>query len=204
MNEHTAEQPADEIESEHEARWSPWGCALRVTFAMFALLALAFVVTVVGSFLDDTDNPEVATTINVGSAEGYEPGSVIHYDVEHIFVVRLAGGEFIALYDKSPQQQERLGDCRVRYDEDRLPAGLDQLPGMEGALVEVCNELTTIWRVDGQFASGTGYGNLDRFETSIDQNGDLLIDISERTCTRSRGVPGIPPYDETTCGPPHD
>ena len=55
-----------------------------------------------------------------------------------------------------------------------------------------------------QAASGVGYGNLDRFETSIDENGDLLIDVSERTCTRSRGVPGIPPYDETICGRPDD
>ena len=40
----------------------------------------------------------------------------------------------------------------------------------------------------------------DRFGTSVDGAGHLIVDTSSRTCTRSRGVIGVPPFDERTCG----
>ena len=93
-------------------------------------------------------------------------------------------------------------DCRVAFDESTEPTGMEQLPGFRGAFVEDCDEQRTVWRADGELASGAGYGRLDRFPTSIDANGDLIVDITQRTCTRSRGVVGVPPFDEQTCGRP--
>ncbi len=57
-----------------------------------------------------------------------------------------------------------------------------------------------MWRADGAFAFGADYGNLDRFNTSVDGAGHLIVDTSSRSCTRSRGVIGVPPFDEKTCG----
>ena len=64
---------------------------------------------------------------------------------------------------------------------------------MRGAFVEACDDQRLRWRVDGTFSFGNSYGDMDRFETRIDGAGDLIIDTSQRTCTRSKGVPGIPP-----------
>ena len=70
---------------------------------------------------------------------------------------------------------------------------------MSGAFVEDCNGSRAVWRPDGMFAFGNGYGDLNRYDTHIDGNGHLIVDTSSRTCTRSRGVNGVPPFEQQRC-----
>lgn len=173
------------------------GCLLRIVLALAVLVAL-FVG--IGLLFDQGDNAQQPQRgYDAGEAEAYQRADVNYLETERIFVTRLADGTFIALYDKSPKQQEQRSDCRVSYDENAQLGPLEQLDGMRGAFVEVCEGARAVWRVDGVRSTGAGYGDLDRFRTSVTREGRLLIDTRERTCTRSRGVAGVPPFDQRIC-----
>jgi hypothetical protein len=173
-----------------------WGCLWKAALASAAIIG---VMVLIATVVDQGgDEPVRQTGVNAGTAEEYARGDVTHIEPRHVFITRLADGAFIALYDKSPKQQELRSDCRVRYDERAGLGALPQLPGFRGGFVEECEGSRAVWRADGMRASGAGYGDLDRFETRIEA-GDLIVDTSRRTCTRSRGVPGVPPFDVTTC-----
>jgi hypothetical protein len=172
--------------------------------AALAATVLAFVVLVslviIGLVYDSADEGSGAPGgLNVGPAEEYARGDVNHFDRDHVFLVRYSDGTFDAFYDKSARQQELNGSCRIAFDETAIPGTLPQIDGMRGAFVEGCDERRSVWRVDGSLAFGNSYGDLDRFATRVDENGDLIIDTSERTCTRSKGVPGIPPFETDRC-----
>jgi hypothetical protein len=193
------EAPADE----HQAQRSWLGCGLRVAIGLLAAFALLMAATFAGAWLFGGDGlPDEPAVLNAGTAEQYGRSAVTYFDTDHIYIVRLADGSFLALYDRSSRAQELRRDCRVSFDESTEPTGMEQLAGFRGAFVEDCDGQRTVWRADGQLASGAGYGRLDRFATSIDANGDMIVDITQRTCTRSRGVVGVPPFDEQTCGRP--
>ena len=136
---------------------------------------------------------------DAGEAEPYERGDVNYFDTEHAFVTRLADGEFMAFYDKSPKQQELGSDCRVQFVETAVLNRLTPLTDIKGAFVEECEGTRTTWRADGKFDGGAGYGDLDRFRAFVSPEGRLIIDLDDRSCTKSRGVPGIPPCDITDC-----
>lgn len=177
-----------------------FGCL--VAIAIVLVIAIAAIVAI-GFALDQGDSAtQPSTSLDAGPAENYQPASVTYLEQDHVYVVRRQDGDFYALYDLSSRQQELHGNCRVRYDEQASIAHLEPLPGISGAFVEDCEVGHTAWRVDGEYAFGGGYGNLDRFDTHVDANGHLIIDTGSRTCTRSRGVPGQPPYDERRCGAP--
>ncbi|MHB8376960.1 MAG: hypothetical protein ACYDEB_08395 [Dehalococcoidia bacterium] len=184
----------------------PRGCTWR-TGCLLPLLAVAAVIVLVvaGEFvaflLGSQSSTNPAATFDAGAAEAYRRGDVSQIEQEHLYITRLEDGTFIALYDKSPRQQEGNGSCRVHYV-DQSPLGtLPQLPGFTGAFVEDCNaETRTVWRADGTYAFGAGYGNLDRYGTRINADGHLIVDLRSRTCTRSRGAVGVPPFDVTRCG----
>jgi hypothetical protein len=168
--------------------------AVAVGFAVLVALVI------IGLFYDSADEGSgLPGGLNVGPAEEYARGDVNHFDRDHIFLVRYPDGSFDAFYDKSARQQELNGSCRILFDENALAGTLERIEGMRGAFVEACNDQRSVWRVDGTFSFGNSYGDMDRFETRIDDAGDLIINTSERTCTRSKGVPGIPPFETTTC-----
>lgn len=172
------------------------GCLGKVLIAIAVLVALFFAIGLAFDQGENANQPQRG--YNAGTAEEYARSDLTG-PTQHIFITRLADGSFIALYDYSPKQQELDSDCRVRFDERANLGTLDQLAGVRGALVEVCEGARAVWRIDGVLASGAGDRDLDRFSTSIDANGDLIVDTRSRTCTRSKGVPGIPPYVKTTC-----
>ena len=157
----------------------------------------------IGLIFDQGENAKQPTRqYNAGPAAEYKVGDVNQFDLQHVFLVRLPDGEFLAFYDKSSRQQELGGSCRLQYDEIAGVGTLEPITGLGGAFVEECEGSRAVWRVDGKFAFGNGYGDLDRYNVSIDGAGDVIIDLSSRTCTRSRGVPGIEPFEIRTCGPP--
>lgn len=181
---------------------TPGGCLLRVALVIALLTGL---VVLIGTIFDQGDGAsQPVRGFVAGPAENFQLADVNYFEQQHAFVVRLQDGAFIALYDRSPRRQELQGgtDCRVFYDETAAIGTLEQLPGMRGALVEDCDEARTVWRVDGAFAFGAGYEGvpLDRFATRVDRDGRLIVDTRSRTCTRSRGAPGLGPFVEQRCG----
>ncbi len=163
------------------------------------------VVAIVGAiagielFGSDTGGDGGARYVSGGEAAAYPRSDVQYLEEDHIFVVRLADGAFLAIYDKSPAQQEPSTDCRLRFDDNASLNTLPQLEGFQGAFVDECEGVRAVYRVDGAYAFGAGFGELDRFETRTGDNGELLIDVSERTCMRSIGVPGVPPFERARC-----
>ena len=137
--------------------------------------------------------------ISAGQADAYPRSDVQYLEGRHIYVTRLANGDFIALYDKSPKQQQPETDCRVRFDDTSTPNTIPQLEGVTGAFVDECAGTRAVYRADGEYAFGSGFGRLDRFRTRVTDSGELQIDVEERTCLRSIGVPGVPPFEERTC-----
>jgi hypothetical protein len=191
------EAPLEERPSRARRRF---GCLTRIVLSIAGAVAL---IIVIGETFDQGEDARPPSDeVDAGQADVYPPGDLSYLEIDHIFVVRLQGDgpdEYVALYDVSPKQQQLDSGCRVRYDEAARLTNLPQLGGFTGALVEECEGLAAVWRVDGKFDAGAGYGDLDRFPTSINDAGHLIIDTGERTCTRSRGVPGLPPYDVQTC-----
>jgi hypothetical protein len=176
------------------------GCLLR---GLIAVVALVVVVVAIGLIFDQGKSAKQPPRLyNAGPAAEYKVGDVNVFDLQHILLVRMPDGQFLAFYDKSSRQQELGGSCRLRYDETAGVGTLEPIPGLGGAFVEECEGSRAVWRVDGKFAFGNGYGGLDRFNVSIDDAGDVIIDLSSRTCTRSKGVPGIEPFEVRTCGSP--
>jgi hypothetical protein len=175
------------------------GCLLRILIAIVA--AVGLVILIGETFDQGPPERPPSRDLNAGKADEYARSDVTHDTINHIFIVRFEDGDFAVLYDRSTKQQEQgRRDCRIRFDESALLVGQPQLPGFTGAFVEECEGLRAVWRADGAFASGAGYGDLDEYEWRVDDAGNLIIDLDERTCTRSRGVTGQPPFDETSCG----
>lgn len=190
MNEDTVPAPG--------RRFSVSGCLLRVGIAIVVLVG---VVVAIGTIFNQGDNADQPVQGFVaGTAPALPPGSVNYFEQEHIFLTHLPNGQFVALYDRSSRQQELHGDCRVRYDETAGIGTLEPIPGTTGAFVEECNNARAVWRIDGQFSFGNSYGDLDRFDVRTDAQGRVIVDTTSRTCTRSRGVIGIPPFVVRRCG----
>lgn len=183
-------------------RRSRLGCA---GIALAALAATVGMVVLIGETFDQGGAArQPVRKFDAGPAENYQPADLSYLQVIPVYVVRLQDGEFLALYDRSPKQQEIDGACRVHFDEFASLGAAEPVPGIRGALVEDCEGIRTVWRPDGNFAFGAGYGDLDRFEVAVDNNGNLIINLDARTCTRSRGVIGAPPFDVRRCRKPSD
>jgi hypothetical protein len=167
-------------------RRSRLGCL--VWFAAMAVISVAVVVAI-GFIFDQGDSAKQPQRgYDAGAADAYQPATVNYLEFEHLYVVRLQDGSFLALYDKSPKQQEVGGNCRVSFEDNASLGTLEHVPGMAGGFVEDCTSERAVWRADGVFAFGASYGNLDRFNTHVDANGHLIVETDSRTCTRSRGV----------------
>ena len=176
----------------------PLGC---VTKLLIAAVVLVLVVVGIGYAFNEGDSAEQPQHgFDAGPASAYQSPSVNAFEAEHLFLVRLPDGSFTALYDRSPKQQELQGSCRVVYDETAGIGALDPLPGLQGGFVEACDGNRAVWRADGAFAFGTGYGDLDRYGVHVDGAGEVIVETDVRTCTRSKGVIGQAPYEKRTCG----
>ena len=197
MNETTEEVPSSETQPKRRSR--AMGCLIPLLIAGAVAVALFFIIGFI--FDEGADAPQPVHGFDTGAASAFLPGSINQFDTEHLFIARLQDGTFVALYDKSPRQQELQGDCRVHYDDVAQLGSLPQLDGFAGALVEDCEgQSRSVWRADGEFAFGAAYGHLDTYKTSVNSAGHLIVDTDTRSCTRSRGASGIPPFDVLICG----
>lgn len=191
---------SEDVAAASKRRFSVGGCLLRVGIGIVALVALVVLIGTIFDQGDDADQP--VDGFVAGKAESFLRGDVNYFEQQHIFLTRLPDGEFIALYDLSTRQRELGGTCRVRLDETAGVGTLEPLTGMTGAFIEDCDDVRGVWRLDGKFSFGPANPDLDRFNTRIDEEGTLIIDTDSRSCSRSRQVPGLPPFDSDTCGAP--
>jgi hypothetical protein len=187
-------------ETPHDAtppKRRPMGCLPRALITIAGVVALVIAIGFAFDQGDNADQPQHG--YDAGRADGYTPGTVSYLEAQHIFVTRLPDGGFVALYDLSTRQQELGGDCRLQFQDTAGVGTLEPLPGITGAIVEECSGIRAVWRADGAYAFGADYGDLDRFDTNVDADGHLIIDTDSRSCTRSRGVIGVKPYDKRRC-----
>lgn len=181
-------------------RFNAGGCLLR---AGIAIVVLTAIVVAIGTIFNEGDNADQPVRGFVaGTADALPPGSVNYFEQEHIFLTHLPDGQFVALYDRSPRQQELNGTCRIHYEETAGIGTLAPIAGTTGAFVEDCDNARAVWRVDGKRSFGNSYGDLDRLDVRTDAQGRVIVDTESRTCTRSRGVIGIAPFDVRRCGKP--
>ena len=190
------ETPAEPAPAQRQRRG---GCLIPLLIVAAVAVALFFII---GFIFDEGPNAQQPLHgFDAGPASSFQPATINQFDEAHAFLTRLQDGTFVALYDKSPRQQELGGDCRVHYDDHTQLGPLPQIDGFTGALVEDCEgQSRSVWRADGEFAFGAAYGHLDTYKTSVNSGGDLIIDTDTRSCTRSRGASGVPPYDVLICG----
>ena len=174
------------------------GCLLRIVVVAVAVTGIVVAIGTIFNEGDDADQPVHGHV--VGHATTFPPGSVNYFEQQHFFLANIPDVGFVALYDRSSRQQELNGDCRVHYEDTAGIGTLAPLAGTTGALVEDCNNARAVWRLDGAFSFGNGYGDLDRFDVRTGPQGDVIVDTESRTCTRSRGVIGIAPFDVRRCG----
>lgn len=175
------------------------GCLLTV-IGVIAMVATLVVSIELFSDGDEAGAPVQGFTLP-GVADDYARGDVNYFDIENVYVVRYPDGSFRAFYDVSSKRQELSGgaDCGIVYDEMAVPGTMEQIAGMRGAFVEECEGTRAVWRVDGVLATQSSYGDLNEFRTSINDEGEVFVHTSSRTCTKSKGVPGIPPYENDRC-----
>ena len=173
------------------------GCAVALAVVGGVIALAAFSVTYLESGAE-------TRTIVLGPGASYAIGSVTPIAADRLFVVRLAEGTFLALADLDdasraagrqecrvapiPREDPRLAGLLARHDARISPAarGLRFLfTGCDDALYDV-----TGIRIDGDGP------NLDRYATSSDEEGNLAVDLEDRTCSERSAEQ---PFREVAC-----
>lgn len=160
--------------------------------------ALAFLVLVfgLGAFLIVFLESGADTgRVRLEEADAYAPGTVDFVGEENLYLVRLPGGDFLALSDLDAANRARPERrCRVApmaMTDARLPGLLERYAGRMSAAAagttlifrEECGGAT--YDVTGLRLDAEGR-NLDRYPVSIDATGHVVVDTSKRECSERR------------------
>ena len=123
-------------------------------------------------------------SVDLGSIEEYEPGSVVYFASDGLFVVRLRDGSLLILSDLDPHNPPRRRSCRVTFRPDlAVAAG-------RGRFFDACTGAT--YDVAGRGLSGDGL-DLRRIELEERDDGELRVrpgDVSGRAPGRRDRVGG--------------
>jgi len=144
-----------------------------------ALAALVFLFGIGSCLVVYWESGADTGKVRLELAEAYGPGTVQFVGAHNLYIARLADGAFLALADLDAANPA-------------LPALLDRY---RGRLSTEARGSTLIFREDcnGALYDFTGIRldadgpNLDRYPTSIDTDGYLVVDTSRRTCTVRSG-----------------
>ncbi len=105
----------------------------------------------------------VATqTVDVGPASDYEVGSPIYFEDDRFWVVKLASGEMLALYDRDP-----LTGCTVPWDPDYT------FLGVTGWFRDACSR--SVYDLQGACFESSCVIGLNRLEIQQDTDGDYVV-----------------------------
>ena len=161
-----------------------------------ALAALVFLFGIGSCLVVYWESGADTGKVRLELAEAYGPGTVQFVGAHNLYIARLPGGAFLALADlDAANRANPARRCRVYpipAADPALPALLDRY---RGRLSTEARGSTLIFREDcnGAIYDFTGIRldadgpNLDRYRTSIDPNGYLVVDTSQRTCTARSG-----------------
>lgn len=164
------------------------GCFTAVAFLVLVLGLGAFLIVFLESGAD-------TGRVRLEEADAYAPGTVDFVGEENLYLVRLAGGDFLALADLDAANRARPERrCRVAplpVTDTRLPGILERYGGRMSAAAA---GTTLVFReeCDGAMYDVTGLRldadgrNLDRYPVSIDQAGHVVVDTSKRECSERR------------------
>jgi hypothetical protein len=133
-----------------------------------ALAALVFLFGIGSCLVVYWESGADTGKVRLELAEAYGPGTVQFVGTHNLYIARLPGGAFLALAD--------LDRYRGRLSTEARGSTLIFREDCNGALYDF-----TGIRLD---ADGP---NLDRYPTSIDTDGYLVVDTSRRTCTVRSG-----------------
>lgn len=157
------------------------------------VLFLAVVACVLASAGCGKDSGKPSTTFDAGAVDDFTNVSITYFEEQHLFLVRLQDGSFIAHYDLDPRNQllaqmgdtEKLG-CRVAWYgdfSDRVPdypAEPLNIPGFEGgAFREGCGGST--FDALGRLVSGPSPSDLDPLPVSV-EDGQVIVRLADRPC----------------------
>ena len=104
---------------------------------------------------------------DVGQSSSYAIGAPpTYYEDERFWVVKLAEGQIIALYDRDP-----ISGCTVPWNKDL------QLLGTKGWFRDACSDST--YDLSGSCFFGPCQIGLNRLAVSTVANGDIVVDMTD-------------------------
>lgn len=183
------------------------GAQARVRVLVLGLSAILVFLSAVGLFLYFKPGGSSEPTLEelpvfvAGPIEGFEPGTVSYFELEHVYIVRMMDEALLALYDLGPgeqaavkQGQKAALECRVQFIDDENGWTSFGTPprGFEGMVFwEPCNG--NVWDAAGRLLTGPADGDLDRFPLGV-VDGIVRVDVSNRRCMNpiSQAAPCIP------------
>lgn len=144
---------------------SAWRWLQRYSLGVPIVLGIVMVLTLalffaLGSGFRDPER------VDVGGVDDYEIGKPIYFEVDKFWVVRLSDDEFLAMYDKDPHS-----GCQALWYVN------EEFMGTKGWFTEPCLDMHYDY-------AGNCFGDecrrgLDRFPISIEDDGQILMDISK-------------------------
>ena len=173
---------------------SPHGALPRVRVLVLGLGAILVFFSAVGLFLylkpgGSTPTREELPVFVAGPLEGFVPGTVSYFELEHVFVIRMMDAALLALYDLGPNAQALVeeGDptaltCRIQFvaDENGLTSFGQPPRGFEDMVFwEPCEG--NVWDAAGRHLSGPAEADLDRFPVGV-VDGVVRVDVTNRRC----------------------
>jgi hypothetical protein len=145
-------------EPDHEAAPTGVRSGCLLAGALFVLGAFAVIVIV-------ALQARGGGRVSLGTLEEVEAGTAVYYATDHVFVVRLAGGDVLVLSDLDPHNPPGRRSCRVTFRPDLEPdAG--------GRFFDACTGST--YNLAGIGSQGDGL-DLERIEFEISDDGGLSI-----------------------------
>lgn len=161
-----------------------------------ALLGLAAVAVFGFFFVGFLESGADAGVIALDPAASYGAGTLTYEPKHNLYVVRQLDGSFVALSDLDAANRAAPTRCRVAQvglADPVLPRLLGQYASRMNAtargssvlLQEACHRAT--YDITGLRLDADG-PNLDRFETGVDGQGRLTVNVTRRTCSVRSGA----------------